>query len=366
MSDSTNAERPGVTPSERRVGESFDRLFSEAKNRRILIASFSTNVYRIQQAIDTAVRYGRRVVVLGRSMENVVTKSAELGYLHLPDEGLLDIDQTRNVPDSEILIMTTGSQGEPMSALTRMARGDHRKITVTPHDFIIISASPIPGNEKTVGKVVNDLMQLGAEVIYENTMDIHVSGHACRDEIRMIIGITKPRFFIPVHGEYKHLMKNRSLAVEMGIEPENILVGENGRVIEVFPDQIRAVTTVPSGAVMVDGIGIGDVGSVVLRDRKLLAEDGLFIAVAVINGRTGEILTGPDVVSRGFVYVRESEELMQGARTVCRQALESAGAETTGREWANLKQAVREQLGSYLYNKTKRKPMILPIIQEIN
>ncbi len=212
--------------------------------------------------------------------------------------------------------MTTGSQGEPMSALTRMARGDHRKITVTPHDFIIISASPIPGNEKTVGKVVNDLMQLGAEVIYENTMDIHVSGHACRDEIRMIIGITKPRFFIPVHGEYKHLMKNRSLAVEMGIEPENILVGENGRVIEVFPDQIRAVTTVPSGAVMVDGIGIGDVGSVVLRDRKLLAEDGLFIAVAVINGKTGEILTGPDVVSRGFVYVRESEELCR-ARAPC-------------------------------------------------
>lgn len=366
MSDSTNAERPGMTPSERRVGESFEMLFKKAGDRRIIVASFSSNVHRIQQVIDTAVRHGRKVVVSGRSMENVTAKAMELGYLKAPQGTIIDVDHMRGIPDENVVIITTGSQGEPMSALTRMARGDHRKISVTEHDFIIISATPIPGNEKLVGKVINDLMVLGAEVIYESIMGIHVSGHACREEIRTILGLTKPKFFVPVHGEYKHLVKNRELAIEMGVEPSHIVVGETGRVIELTEDSVKAVTTVQSGAVMVDGSGIGDVGSIVLRDRKLLAEEGLIIAVAAIDAKTGAIISGPDIVSRGFVYVRESEELLTGAKQVCKQALSSTAANAQGgREWSNLKQAVRDQLGGFLYTKTKRRPMILPIIQEI-
>lgn len=365
MSDSTNAERPGMTPSERRVGESFEMLFKKAGDRRIIVASFSSNVHRIQQVIDTAVRHGRKVVVSGRSMENVTSKAMELGYLKAPQGTVIDLDHMRGIPDEQLVIMTTGSQGEPMSALTRMARGDHRKISVTGHDFIIISATPIPGNEKLVGKVINDLMTLGAEVIYESIMGIHVSGHACREEIRTILGLTKPKFFIPVHGEYKHLVKNRELAIEMGVEPDHIVVSETGRVIELTADSAKAVTTVQSGAVMVDGSGIGDVGSIVLRDRKLLAEEGLIIAVAAIDAKTGAVISGPDIVSRGFVYVRESEELLTSAKQVCKQALISTANAQGGREWSNLKQAVRDQLGGFLYTKTKRRPMILPIIQEI-
>lgn len=366
MSDSTNAERPGMTPSERRVGESFEMLFKKAGDRRIIVASFSSNVHRIQQVIDTAVRHGRKVVVSGRSMENVTSKAMELGYLKAPKDTVIDLDHIRGIPDEKLVIMTTGSQGEPMSALTRMARGDHRKISVTGHDFIIISATPIPGNEKLVGKVINDLMALGAEVIYESTMGIHVSGHACREEIRTILGLTKPKFFIPVHGEYKHLVKNRELAIEMGVEPDHIIVSETGRVIELTGDSAKAVTTVQSGAVMVDGSGIGDVGSIVLRDRRLLAEEGLIIAVAAIDAKTGTVISGPDIVSRGFVYVRESEELLTSAKQVCKQALSTTAANAQGgREWSNLKQAVRDQLGGFLYTKTKRRPMILPIIQEI-
>ncbi len=366
MSDSTNAERPGMTPSERRVGESFEMLFKKAGDRRIIVASFSSNVHRIQQVIDTAVHHGRKVVVSGRSMENVTSKALELGYLKAPQGTIIDVDHMRGIPDESVVIITTGSQGEPMSALTRMARGDHRKISVTGHDFIIISATPIPGNEKLVGKVINDLMALGAEVIYESIMGIHVSGHACREEIRTILGLTKPKFFIPVHGEYKHLVKNRELAIEMGVELDHIVVSETGRVIELTGDSAKAVTTVQSGAVMVDGSGIGDVGSIVLRDRKLLAEEGLIIAVAAIDAKTGAVISGPDIVSRGFVYVRESEELLTGAKQVCKQALNSTAANAQGgREWSNLKQAVRDQLGGFLYTKTKRRPMILPIIQEI-
>ncbi|MEG2174812.1 MAG: ribonuclease J, partial [Oscillospiraceae bacterium] len=324
LSDSTNAERPGITPSERRVGESFETLFRKAGDRRIIVASFSSNVHRIQQVIDIASRCGRKVVVSGRSMENVTAKAIELGYLKVPPNTLVEIDKMRAIPDGQLVIITTGSQGEPMSALTRMARGDHRKITVTGFDFIIISATPIPGNEKLVGKVINDLMRLGAEVIYESTMGIHVSGHASREDIRAIIGLTKPKFFMPVHGEYKHLVKNRELAIDMGIPPDNIMVSEIGRVVELTPESIRSVNTVPTGAIMVDGSGVGDVGSIVLRDRKLLAEDGLIIAVATIDSKTGAVVAGPDVVSRGFVYVREAEELLAGARQVCRQALASA------------------------------------------
>ena len=365
MADSTNAERPGITPSERKVGESFEMLFKKAGDRRIIIASFSSNVHRIQQVIDTAVRHGRGVVVSGRSMENVVAKSAELGYLKIPEGTLIDIDRMRNIPDENIVIITTGSQGEPMSALTRMARGEHRKINVTAHDFIIISATPIPGNEKLVGKVINDLMALGSEVIYERTMGIHVSGHACREELKTIIGLTKPKYFIPVHGEVKHLFKSRELAMEMGIEESNIIVSEVGRVIELSEDSAKAVTTVPSGAVMVDGSGIGDVGSIVLRDRKLLAEEGLIIVVGAIDSKTGALLAGPVIVSRGFVYVRESEELMTEAKEICKKALSAAEGANGMREWANLKQAVKDQLSSYLFSKTKRRPMILPIIQDI-
>lgn len=365
MSDSTNAERPGMTPSERRVGEAFEMLFDKAGDRRILVASFSSNVHRIQQVIDVAVRHGRKVVVSGRSMENVTAKALELGYLKAPKDTILDVDHMKGIPDDKLVIITTGSQGEPMSALTRMARGEHRKISVTAHDCIIISANPIPGNEKLVGRVINDLMKLGADVIYESSMGIHVSGHACREEIRTILGLTKPKYFIPVHGEYKHLAKNRELALEMGMQDDHIMVSEIGQVIELTADSIKSVTTVPTGAVMVDGSGIGDVGSIVLRDRKMLSEEGLIIAVATIDSRTGAILAGPDVVSRGFVYVRESEELLVGARQVCRQALASAGNGQGGREWSNLKQAVRDQLGGYLFNKTKRRPIILPIIQEV-
>ena len=365
MADSTNAERAGMTPSERRVGESFEMLFKKAGDRRIIIASFSSNVHRIQQVIDVAVRNGRKVVVSGRSMENVTAKAMELGYLKAPADTLLDVDHMRGIPDEQIVIITTGSQGEPMSALTRMARGDHRKISVTAHDFIIISATPIPGNEKLVGKVINDLMTLGAEVIYERTMGIHVSGHGCREELRTIIGLTKPKYFIPVHGEYKHLIKSRELAMEMGIKESNIIVGEIGKVIEIDSETAKAVTTVPSGAVMVDGSGIGDVGSIVLRDRKMLAEEGLIVVVAAIDSKTGATVAGPDIVSRGFVYVRESEELMNKAKEICKQALSVAEGANGNREWANLKQAVKDQLGSYLFAQTKRRPVILPIIQEI-
>lgn len=365
MSDSTNAERPGLTPSESRVGRTFEMLFDRAGDRRIIVATFSSNVHRIQQFITTAERYGRKVVVSGRSMENVTAKAMELGYLKVKDGTLISVDEMRRVPDEQLAICTTGSQGEPMSALTRMARGDHRKISVTSHDFIIISATPIPGNEKLVGKVINDLMHLGADVMYENSIGIHVSGHGCQEDIKTIIGLTKPKFFIPVHGEYKHLAKNRELGIDMGIPRENILVGETGGVIEVTPDSLRCVTAVPSGAIMVDGSGVGDVGSIVLRDRRMLADEGLVVAVAAIDAKTGEICAGPDIISRGFVYVRESEQLIAEATEICRAALHNASVQNKQRDWASLKQAVKDQLGSYIFRETKRRPVILPIIQEI-
>jgi ribonuclease J len=365
MSDSTNAERPGLTPSESKVGRTFEMLFDRAGDRRIIVATFSSNVHRIQQFITTAERYGRKVVVSGRSMENVTAKAMELGYLKAKPGTVISVDEMRNIPDEQLAICTTGSQGEPMSALTRMARGDHRKISVTSHDFIIISASPIPGNEKLVGKVINDLMHLGADVVYENSIGIHVSGHGCQEDIKTILGLTRPKFFIPVHGEYKHLAKNRELGVEMGISRDNIFVGENGNVIEITPDTLRSVTTVPSGAILVDGSGVGDVGSIVLRDRRMLADEGLVVAVASIDAKTGAILAGPDIISRGFVYVRESEKLIAGATDVCRSALQNATSNNGQRDWASLKQAIKDQLGSYIFQKTKRRPVILPIIQEI-
>lgn len=363
MSDSTNAERPGSTPSERNVGSTFETLFQRAGDRRIIIASFSSNIHRIQQIFDVAERYNRKVVVSGRSMENVVSIAKDMGYLKFKPDTMVEIDKARSIPDSDVVIITTGSQGEPMSALTRMARGEHRKISVTQHDFIIISATPIPGNEKLVGKVINDLMQMGCEVIYEDTMGIHVSGHARRDEIKTIIGLTKPKYFIPVHGEFKHLAKNRELAVEMGIPYENIVVSDIGKVIELTENSVKMQTSVPAGAVMVDGSGVGDVGSVVLKDRKALSEDGLVVATVVLNHKTGEILAGPEVVSRGFVYVKESGELLDGAKDVCRQAIISASEK--GREYANIKLAIKEQLGSYFFSKTKRRPVIVSVVHDV-
>ncbi len=364
LSDSTNAERPGLTPSESMVGRTFEMLFERAGDRRIIVASFSSNIHRVQQLITVAERHGRHVAVSGRSMENVTAKALELGYLKAKEGTIITVDDMRRYPDEEIVIATTGSQGEPMSALTRMARGEHRKVSVTSHDFIIISALPIPGNEKLVGSVINDLMHLGADVIYERSAGIHVSGHGCQEEIKTIMGLTKPKYFIPVHGEYKHLVKNSELAVEMGIPRENIYVGENGDVIELTPQSMRCVTSVPTGAVMVDGSGVGDVGSIVLRDRRMLADEGLVVAVAAIDGKTGALLAGPDLISRGFVYVRESEELIAEAQKLCRAALENA-AKGGQRDWSNLKQVVRDQLGSFIFQKTRRRPVILPVIQEI-
>ena len=364
LADSTNAEKPGSTMSERKVGESFEGLFKNAGSRRIIVATFASNVHRIQQIIDCAARSGRKVAVSGRSMVNVVAKATELGYLHAPAGILVDIDSIGRYPDEKMVIITTGSQGEPMSALFRMAMSDHRKVEVTQNDFIIISATPIPGNEKFVGRVVNELMKLGAEVIYERMYEVHVSGHACQDEQKLMIGLTKPKYFMPVHGEYKHLCKHAGLARSMGIPNENIIIADIGRVVEFNGISVDTTNTVPAGKVLVDGYGVGDVGSIVLRDRKHLAEDGLIVVVATINGQTGQAVAGPDIVSRGFVYVREAEDLMNEAKHVVKLVLEDC--HTKGiREWGNIKVKVRDSLSDYLYGKTKRKPMILPIIMEV-
>lgn len=364
LSDSTNAEKPGSTMSERKVGESFEGLFKNAGTRRIIVATFASNVHRIQQIIDCAVKSGRKVAVSGRSMVNVVAKATELGYLHAPSGILVDIDSIGRYPDEKMVIITTGSQGEPMSALFRMAMSDHRKVEVTQNDFIIISATPIPGNEKFVSRVVNELMKLGAEVIYEKMYEVHVSGHACQDEQKLMIGLTKPKFFMPVHGEYKHLCKHAGLARSMGIANENIIIGDIGRVIEFNGISVDTTNTVPAGKVLVDGYGVGDVGSIVLRDRKHLAEDGLIVVVSTIDGQTGQVVAGPDIVSRGFVYVREAEDLINESKKVVKLVLEEC--HTKGiREWGNIKVKVRDSLSDYLYSKTKRKPMILPIIMEV-
>ena len=363
LSDSTNAERPGSTPSERIVGESFDMLFKNAEGRRIIIATFSSNVHRVQLAIDSAVKFGRKVAVSGRSMEQVVDKALELGYLEAPEGTVVSLDTITRIPEGEAVIVTTGSQGEPMSALTRMAMGDHRKVNITSRDLVIISAYPIPGNEKSVGRVVNELMRLGAEVVYERYSQIHVSGHACQDEEKLMIALTKPQYFIPLHGEYKHLKIHASTAVSMGMDEKNVLIPELGRVIEVSVNGISAVSSVAAGAVLVDGLGVGDVGNIVLRDRKHLGEDGL-IAVLTIDSASEEILAGPDIVSRGFVYVRDSEDMLEATKKVVTDALLSSVSENK-RDWQNLKTKIRDSAGDYLYGLTQRKPMILPLIEEV-
>ena len=364
MSDSTNSERPGYTMSERKVGDSFEMLFSKAEGKRIIIATFASNVHRIQQIINNAVNTGRKVAVSGRSMVNVISVGIELGYLKVPDGVLIDIDMISRYSPDQIVLVTTGSQGEPMSALSRMSMNEHRKVSITPNDFIIISANPIPGNEKLVTRVVNDLMKLGAEVVYEKMYEVHVSGHACQEEQKLILSITKPKFFIPVHGEFKHLMKHKETAMSVGIPEENIIIGGIGDVIETDGVDMRITGQAPAGRVLVDGLGVGDVGAIVLRDRKHLAEDGLIIAVATIDRTVGEILAGPDVVSRGFVYVRESEELMNEAKELLTDTLQNC-LDNHMHEWNAIKGRMKDNLSDFIFRKTKRSPMILPIIMEI-
>ena len=363
LADSTNAERPGFTQSEKMVGQTFDDEFRYARNR-IIVATFSSNVHRIQQVVDSAVKYKRKVAVIGRSMINVVNIAMELGYLNIPEGVLIDIDETNNYTADQIVIITTGSQGEPMSALTRMAMNDHKKVGIMPGDTVIISATPIPGNEKLVSRTINHLYKLGAEVIYEKSNGVHVSGHASQEEIKLMHNLVRPKYFIPVHGEYRHLIKHANIAKDLGMPKENIVIAENGSVIELSKEGINVAGKIQSGKVLVDGLGVGDVGNIVLRDRRLLSQDGIMIVVVTIDHETYQVVSGPDIVSRGFVYVREAEDLMEEAREKVLSALDRC--ETNGvTEWSMIKSAIRDSLGRFLYERTRRRPMILPIIMEI-
>ncbi|CUU46419.1 ribonuclease J [Clostridium beijerinckii] len=362
MADSTNVERPGYTMTEKVVGETFLRLFAKAKGR-LIVATFASNVHRIQQIITAAEAYEKKVAVSGRSMENIVQVAIELGYLTVGKDVLVPVDQISKYPNEKIVVITTGSQGEPMSALARMAASEHRKINVIPGDTVIISATPIPGNEKFVSKVINQLFKKGAQVIYDSQEKIHVSGHACQEELKLMQALVKPKFFVPVHGEYRHLKKHGELAMEVGLSEKNLLIPENGDVIEVARNYIKKNGTVVSGQVFVDGLGVGDVGNIVLRDRKHLSQDGILTIVVTIEKQTGRVVSGPDIISRGFVYVRESEGLMDEAREIVKSVLKTC-EEKQITDWATLKSKMRDQLREYLYEKTKRKPMILPIIME--
>ncbi|MCD8198860.1 MAG: ribonuclease J [Phascolarctobacterium sp.] len=363
LADSTNAERPGFTPSEKVVGQTFDDEFRYARGR-IIVATFSSNVHRIQQVIDSAVRYKRKVAVIGRSMVNVVNISKELGYLNIPEGVLIDIDETNNYTADQMVIITTGSQGEPMSALTRMAMSDHRKVDIIPGDTVIISATPIPGNEKLVSRTIDHLYKLGADVVYEKSNGVHVSGHASQEEIKLMHNLVRPKYFIPVHGEYRHLIKHAGLARDLGMPKENIVIAENGNVIELTRNSIAITGKITSGKVLVDGLGVGDVGNIVLRDRRQLSQDGIMIVVVTMDRENCQVVSGPDIVSRGFVYVREAEDLMEEARDKVQFALDKCENEGVS-EWPAIKSTVRESLGRFLYEKTGRRPMILPIIMEI-
>ncbi len=364
LSDSTNSERPGFTMTEQKVGESFGSLFNRASGKRIIIATFASNVYRIQQIIDMAVEHGRKVAVSGRSMVNNTAMALELGYLKAPEGVLIDLEQINKYPPENIVLITTGSQGEPLSALSRMSSASHRNVRVGDGDFIIISANPIPGNEKMVTKVINGLLKLGAEVIYESMYDVHVSGHACQEEQKLMLRLANPKFFLPVHGEYKQLKKHAATAAMMGIPKENIYIAELGDCITLTQDGIQLGEPVVAGSVMVDGLGVGDVGNVVLRDRRHLSQDGLVIIVATVDSRTGEILAGPDIVSRGFVYVREAEKLIDDAKEQVQQVLNKCHAEKV-RDWNSVKTRIRETVSAFMYRRTKRSPMILPILMEV-
>ena len=363
LADSTNAERPGFTPSEKMVGKTFDDEFRYAKNR-IIVATFSSNVHRIQQVIDAALKYDRKVAVIGRSMVNVVNIAKELGYLKAPEGEIIDIDETHNYTPDKIVIITTGSQGEPMSALTRMAMNDHKKVDIMPGDTVIISATPIPGNEKLVSRTIDHLYKLGADVIYEKSNGVHVSGHASQEEIKLMHNLVRPKFFIPVHGEFRHLIKHANLAQSLGMPKEIIVIAENGSVIELTKNSIGINGKVPAGKVLVDGLGVGDVGNIVLRDRRQLSQDGIMIVVVTIDKENCHVVSGPDIVSRGFVYVREAEGLMDEAKDKVQLALEKC-EENGVSEWSAIKSTVRDSLGRFLYERPRRRPMILPIIMEI-
>ena len=363
MSDSTNAERKGFTLSESSIGPVFDKLF-DGCTKRIVVATFASNVHRVQQIVSSAVKYKRKIAICGRSMINMINTAKELGYIKCPDDLFIDIDTMSSYNDEQLVIITTGSQGETMSALTRMAAGDHKKVKITPNDLVIISANPIPGNEKSVSKVIDDLMQVGAEVVYSALADVHVSGHACQEEQKLIFALAKPKFFIPVHGEFRQLMAHAETAQSMGIPAKNITLLENGRVLEIDENEMKKGTMVPNGRILVDGLGVGDVGNIVLRDRQHLSQDGLIIIVLTMDSATGEVVAGPDIISRGFVYVRESENLMEDVKKVVRHEIEKC-EEKNIRDWSTIKSTVRENLRDYIFTKTKRNPMIIPIIMEV-
>ena len=363
MSDSTNAERKGYTMSESTVGDVFEKLFLNC-TKRIVVATFASNVHRVQQIVNSSVKYGRKIAVCGRSMINMIQTAIELGYIQVPNNVFIDIDMINNYPDDQLVIITTGSQGETMSALTRMAAGEHRKVTITPNDLVIISANPIPGNEKFVSKVIDDLMKIGAEVVYSALEDVHVSGHACQEEQKLMFALTKPKYFIPVHGEYRQLIAHIETAKKMGVDVSDTFIMTNGRVLELNEKEAKLTGTVPSGKILVDGLGVGDVGNIVLRDRQHLSQDGLIVIVLTMDQSTGEVVAGPDVISRGFVYVRESENLMDDVKQVIRDEI-SKCEEKHIREWSIIKSNLKDNLRDYIYQKTKRNPMILPIIMEI-
>ena len=364
MSDSTNAERKGFTMSEKNVGKVFERIFEETPRNRIMVATFSSNIHRIQQIINAAYMYGRKVAIIGRSMVNAVKTASELDYLWVPPRTLIDINEIKNYRDEQLVIITTGSQGETMSALSRIANSEHKQVSVKPDDKIIISASAIPGNEKNVIRVVNELLKKGADAVYGGIEDIHVSGHARQEELKLMLALTKHKFFMPVHGEYIHLSSHRDLAISMGMDKKNIFVNKLGDVLELSKNEAKVTGTVPTGQVMVDGLGVGDVGNIVLRDRKHLSEDGLMVVVVSMEEETGQIVAGPDIISRGFVYVRESEGLMDGAREVVMKALQEC-EEKNITSWNYIKNLIKDTLKNYIWQKTKRSPMILPIIMEV-
>lgn len=363
LADSTNVERPGYTMSESTVGETFEKLFSDEKNR-IIVATFASNIHRVQQVINAAVKFNRKVAVAGRSVENITKVANELGYLNIPEGILLDIDDIDKYPNDKIVIITTGSQGEPMSALSRMAASEHKKVDIRPGDMIIISANPIPGNEKMISRVINQLFKKGANVIYESLADIHVSGHACQEELKLIHSLVKPKYFMPAHGEYRHLKQHSLLAQKLGMDESNIFISEIGNVLEISKDTAKINGNVTAGQVLVDGLGVGDVGNIVLRDRKHLSQDGIMTVVVTIEKESGTVIAGPDIISRGFVYVRESENLMEEARNIVKKSLDRCTGNKV-REWAPIKTSIKDDLREFLYEKTKRKPMILPIIMEI-
>ena len=361
LCESTNAIRPGFTPSERTVGKTFDAIFSEHKNNRIIVATFASNVDRVQQIVNSAYKYDRKVVIEGRSMVNVIGTASELGYIKIPEGTLIDIDHLKNYPDEKTVLITTGSQGEAMAALSRMASGAHRKISIKPKDVVILSSTTIPGNEKAVSRVINELSVRGAEVIFQDT---HVSGHACQEEIKLLYSLTHPKYALPIHGEYRHRMAQKGLAESMGIPKENLLLMSSGDVVEVSQDQCKVVDHVQAGAILVDGLGVGDVGNIVLRDRQNLAQNGIIIVVLTLEKFSNQLLAGPDLVSRGFVYVRESEDLMEEARQVVQDAVQDC-LERHVNDWGKIKNIIRDSLSDFLWKKMKRNPMILPIIMEV-